>query len=95
MTIYGPHCSHDRCSFIECDQAVPPAPGIVCACREQATCPYCGPTSPDWRRLSADWVRWCYHQYGSANSDELRGEPGIPPNVVTTAELVEAHPPRG
>lgn len=92
--IYGPHCGHDECSWIECDLAAPPAPGVLYGCREQATCPYCGPTSPDWARIAAGWVRWCVDRYGSANSDELRAVDAIPANVVATAELVEAHPVR-
>lgn len=91
MTVYGPHCSHDECSWLVCDVS-----GIVeHECREQATCEHCGPTSPDWPRLSAAWVRWCVETYGTSNSDALRSLDATPPNVLATAELVEAHPPRG
>lgn len=90
--IFGPHCPHDGCSWIACDLVEPPASGVVYACRKQADCPHCGPTSPDWPRLSDEWVRWCVQTYGTANSDELRSVDAIPRNVVETAELVEKHP---
>lgn len=43
--IYGPHCSHDECGWIECD--VEPGPrgdGVLHSCARRHTgCPYCGP----------------------------------------------------
>lgn len=91
MTVFGPHCSHDECSWIGCDAATPPEPEIVYTCKSVAECPYCGPASPDWPRLSAEWVAWCVGWRGTAGSAELGAMGGIPPNVLAMAELVEAH----
>lgn len=37
MTIYGPHCSHDDCSFTICDET-----GFVEWCCATPDCKYCG-----------------------------------------------------
>ena len=92
MTVFGPHCPHNECSWIACDHAEPPASGVYYGCAGQANCPYCGPTSPEWGRLCDEWVDWCIGRYGTANSDELWNKGGIPSNVLATAELVEKHP---
>lgn len=88
--VYGPHCGHDECPLVACDLVAPSASGVLFKCREQARCPHCGPTSPDWPRIVADWLRWCVWQYGTTNSDELRAAGTVPADVVSTAELIEA-----
>lgn len=92
MILFGRYCQHDACSWISCDFAAPPASAIEYGCRKQAECPYCGLTSPDWPRIAHERVAWCVEWYGTADSGALRARGSIPPNVVETAELVEAHP---
>jgi hypothetical protein len=92
MTVFGPHCPHDDCGWAVCDIAPEPESGVWYTCRHVAECDLCGPTSPDWPRLAAQWVDWCAERYGSASSEDLRARGAMPPNVVAMAELVEAHP---
>lgn len=87
MTIYGPHCSHSDCSMLVCDHANDLASGIQYGCRKQASCPYCGPDSPNWGRLAAEWLTWCQQAYGTTNPDELAAL-NVPANVTETARLV-------
>lgn len=91
--IFGPHCDHPECSMIACDNVPMNESGVLYGCREQETCPYCGPGSPNWRRIATEWTAWCTETYGTANSAELRKtQAALYPNVLATAELVEAHP---
>lgn len=103
MTLYGPHCEHEECGWGECSYD---EPAVKWACKEQATCGLCGPTSENWRRIAADWIAWAEAQYDTADPAELRamrlppvlpGEPDRPmhPNVIATAELIAAHKARG
>jgi hypothetical protein len=92
MTLFGPHCSHDECGFLTCDNEPDPRKGVVYGCREQATCPFCGPTSEDWPRLATEWRAWALETYGTTTSADLQTR-GVPPNVTATAVLIETHPP--
>lgn len=86
MTVYGPHCPHDECSWTECDHT-----GVVeFGCRHQATCPHCGPDSADWPRLVAQWREWAIERYGTAHPAALQAR-GVPAKVTATAQLVDAH----
>lgn len=89
--IFGPHCGHDGCSWTECDQVI--GNGVLQPCRSVAVCPYCGPTSDQWPRISTEWVAWCTEMYGTASSAELRHTRAHEfPNVMEMAELVESNP---
>jgi hypothetical protein len=84
--VYGPHCHHAECAMSACDHTGQ----VEFGCREQTTCPDCGPNSPDWQRLASNAHRWLLDTYGTVNSDELRSVDTIPSNVVGIAELLEA-----
>ncbi|WDZ84054.1 hypothetical protein [Micromonospora cathayae] len=86
MTVYGPHCSHAECGWIACDHTGE----VEYSCRDQATCPYCGPESPDWPRIAKAELAWTIEYAGTADPDELRAL-DVPPNVVERAELIAAH----
>lgn len=85
-TVYGPHYEHDDCSWIECDLE---DPGVKWACRDQRTCPHCGPSSTAWPRIKDEWKTWARGRYGVCESAALRQLDGIPENVIQTAELIE------
>lgn len=88
--IFGPHCDHEDCSWIACDGVPAGEDGILCACRHQEVCPHCGPASPSWRRLAAEWLEWCQGWAATVSSSELAAK-NVPANVVATALLVETH----
>ncbi len=57
-----------------CDYEPDPVAGIRFECRQVATCPHCGPSSPTWPAGDLPHLR----------------EMGVPVNVVETAELADA-----
>jgi len=90
MAVYGPHCEHGECAWSMCDYDTP---GVKWGCREQAKCSLCGPASEDWDRIATEWIAWAVQWAGASDSATLRAR-GVPANVIATAELVEAHPPK-
>lgn len=90
--VHGPHCHHDECAMNGCDHVEEGHNPILHGCREQQTCPDCGPTSPFWPAVVAGWVDWCTTQYGTTDPEALRAHGNIPTNVIATAVLVEANP---
>ncbi|HEY0700821.1 MAG TPA: hypothetical protein VGD43_23820 [Micromonospora sp.] len=85
MKIYGPHCSHDECAWSACDLSGE----VEHSCRDQATCPHCGPEAEAWTRIAAADLAWTVSAYGTADPHALR-ELNVPPNVVARAELLAA-----
>ena len=41
MTVYGPHCPHEECSWVTCDLT-----GLVEFCCRVPGCPHCGAPPP-------------------------------------------------
>lgn len=68
-TLYGPHCSHDECSWMECEDVEFEHP-----CQGQDTCPRCGPGSPEWPRFARDMAAFLREQYGTVSERELRAK---------------------
>ncbi len=91
-TVFGPHCPHDRCGMSGCDEARPGEPHILYGCREQASCPFCGPQSENWPRLVAEWDQWATEAYGTTDPVDLAAA-GRPSNVVRTAALIATFRP--
>ncbi|MFI6819707.1 hypothetical protein ACIBJE_01995 [Micromonospora sp. NPDC050187] len=60
------------------------------SCRDQAACPYCGPESEDWPRISAADRAWTIKYAGTCDPAELR-KIGVPTNVIERAELLKRH----
>ena len=91
--LYGPHCDHPECAWDACDHAPTEEAGVLDGCRQQGECPLCGPASQAWPRLVGEWLTWAQAAYGPTRSARLAA-PGVPPNVVAPAQLIEANPPR-
>lgn len=72
--VYGPHCHHDECGWLVCDHT-----GLVdFPCRDQESCPSCGPDSEQWTHVAKGMTEWLVGLYG------------IPDSAVRYAELLRS-----
>jgi hypothetical protein len=53
VTVYGPHCSHDECSWFTCDHS-----GLVEFCCIEPGCPHCGGLRNEAEDWASDPVRF-------------------------------------
>lgn len=82
--IFGPHCPHDECSWVECDHS-----GLVeHPCQNQVECPSCGPDSPQWHRIKQSMAAWLKNTYGTVDVAELRAIEGVSAGAVMYAVLL-------